>query len=866
MVADQVVDLLEREEQLATLVAAVERARRGDGGTVALVTGEAGAGKSTLVRALAAAIAPRRVATGWCDLLATPRPLGPLLDIARTELRTIPIDGGIADVGATVLDLLAVASSPVLVVEDLHWADAATLDLVRHLARRIQTTRGVVVVTCRDDEVGPSHPVAAVLGDVAACPGVVRVEVPLLSRAATAALLEGTDLDADEVHAVTGGNPFFVTEVAALGTLRPPGAAAAVVARLDRLDRDPRILVEVVSLSPRLLEVDVATRVAGVDVAALDRALEAGVLVERGGGVGFRHELARAAVEASLPVGRRRTGHRRLLAVLEEGGVDDLARLVHHAINGDDAASVRRLGPVAAAQALGRGAPWQAAAFLEAALDALASDDVARSVELRIELVEALHGLDRVDEQVAIADVAVADARTLRAGVGSPLLGRALTQRALASFWSSTPPEDPLADLEEAIPRLEQAGDVPWLAAALRIAAVIALERRHRAGVEAFLSRLAPVVDRLGDEAVHERYARLQAWADLVLGNAERGERALRSAMEGDHTSWQEDVLNAGVLGSAAAEVRRYAIARVALARAAAIAEQFDAHGWADLDRAGLALVALATGRLDEAVVLGRAAVDGAAECAIRATGLAAVGRALTRRGGADDDAEDALQRAVDAGQHCQVNLAVPAVCGLVELQWTRGELDAPTDALRALHADVLQTDSEWLCGETSWWLWRLGEAGVEPDRCAAPYALQLRGRWQEAAAAWHAIGAPWEEAMVLVDGGPEDRLRALRILEGIGAFATADLVRAWLRREDDLAVVPRGPSRATRANPAGLTPRQLEVLELVVAGLDNAGIAARLHLSKRTVEHHVGAVFAKLGVGDRQAAAAVARTLGVGG
>jgi DNA-binding NarL/FixJ family response regulator len=140
---------------------------------------------------------------------------------------------------------------------------------------------------------------------------------------------------------------------------------------------------------------------------------------------------------------------------------------------------------------------------------------------------------------------------------------------------------------------------------------------------------------------------------------------------------------------------------------------------------------------------------------------------------------------------------------------------------------------------------------------------LLLAGDWRAAASAWQQLGCAYEQAQALAHGDDQACLQALGLLDGLGATQAAQRLRRQLRARGSLRI-PRGPSRVTAANPAGLTGRQLEVLALLAAGQSNAEIAERLSLSVKTVDHHVAAVLAKLGVGSRRQAAAAARRLGI--
>jgi DNA-binding CsgD family transcriptional regulator len=201
-------------------------------------------------------------------------------------------------------------------------------------------------------------------------------------------------------------------------------------------------------------------------------------------------------------------------------------------------------------------------------------------------------------------------------------------------------------------------------------------------------------------------------------------------------------------------------------------------------------------------------------------------------------------------------------LCGLAERSWLKGHSDEVAGILEWVYGEALRADSVWARGEVGFWMWRSGAIDGPPKRAAEPYALQMSGDWQGAAKAWRQIGCPYEVAMALADGPEAAKLEALEILDGLGGRPLADLIRRELRNMG-VESVPRGPTKGTRANPAGLTPRQLEVLRLVVEGLSNEQIAEQLYLSKKTVEHHISAIYSKLGVGSRTKAINVAVEVG---
>jgi predicted ATPase len=249
--------LLEREAVLGGLRESLAEASGGCGQLV-LVVGEAGAGKSAAVRAFCdEARGSARVLWGGCDPLFTPRPLGPFLDFAEDAGGGLQeaVDQGPPEVVAALLALARERSATMVVVEDVHWADEATLDVLRLLGRRLWQAPLLVVATYRDDELDRAHPLRIVLGELATQPHVERLPVPPLSAEAVAELAESSELDAAELHRLTGGNPFLVTEVLASGTGAVPATVQdAVLARAARLSERARGLLDAVAIAPPRVE------------------------------------------------------------------------------------------------------------------------------------------------------------------------------------------------------------------------------------------------------------------------------------------------------------------------------------------------------------------------------------------------------------------------------------------------------------------------------------------------------------------------------------------------------------------------------------------------------------------------------------
>ena len=257
----------------------------------------------------------------------------------------------------------------VLVVDDLHWADQGTVDLLRFLLRRIATTHSLVVGTLRPDEIDPSHPLRALLGDAARSPDAVSVVLPPLSTAAIRSLVESRPLDAVHVHELTGGNPFFVTQMLEHeGENLPPTVRDAILARTVDLEQDARDLLDLLVAAPEAIPDRLLPQL-GIGVGPLRALNRAGLIRRSQRGVAFRHDLCRLAIAESLPPGGEAALHRRMLHALEGGAAADPAVLVHHARGAQDPARVLRYATDAGVAAARTGAHSQAAEFFQLALE-----------------------------------------------------------------------------------------------------------------------------------------------------------------------------------------------------------------------------------------------------------------------------------------------------------------------------------------------------------------------------------------------------------------------------------------------------------------------------------------------------------------
>ena len=393
-------ELLEREPSLALLADYAAEARLGDGRLVVL-GGEAGVGKTALLERFQRDLRNARWSWGACDGLFTPRPLGPLYDLADQlggELLDLCARGAHRD--ELFRALLRQVSGPgplnVVVVEDVHWADEATMDLLRFAGRRLREARLLLIVTFRDDDLATDDQLRVALGELARQRSTRRISLTALSACAVQELASGSDLEAAALYQLTGGNPFYVTEVLQAGMAEVPASARdAVLARAAGLSTDARQLLEVAALTGARAEAALLEATAGCPPPAVDELLACGLLAADGGWLRFRHEIARLAVEQAIPARRRAAIQGQILTVLRSSETRDEAQMAFHAEEADDVAAVLRYAPAAARRAARLASHREAVAQFERALRFAAGTDAATVAGLYDELAAELTLLDR---------------------------------------------------------------------------------------------------------------------------------------------------------------------------------------------------------------------------------------------------------------------------------------------------------------------------------------------------------------------------------------------------------------------------------------------------------------------------------------
>lgn len=861
--------LLERDPMLAHLRERRVETRAGQGRLV-MVSGEAGIGKTTLLDAFTAGLPQTvRVLRGTCDPVTPGRPFAPVVDIAAqvgegllTALATADRDR-VFDRFLALLRGLPAGS--VVIFEDVHWADSVTLDLLRVVGRRLPDTRVLIVGTYRSHEVDGAHPLRLTLGDIPARL-VSELRLPPLTLAAVRSLVGRTAIDPASLHESTGGNPFFVTEVIAAGGGNVPSTVRdAVGTRVAALSAEGQGVIQTAAVLGSRVESRLILAVAegAAGTIGLQECLSREMLIDQDGSLGFRHELVRRAIlDAMAPAARARLHGRALRALRAGVAPADTLRLAQHAIGAADPEAIVSLAPLAAEQAAGLGAHGEAADYLEVALAfPSAIDERARAMLLERYAYEC-----SVSDRVAAARTAQETALAIWRRVGDRLReGDGL--RALSTFmWLGGEGDRAREIAESAVEVLRPiAPQSHELAQALAIVAQRRLVATQDDEATAAWARQGlELAEGLADEPVAIHALTTLAVAEIYQG-IPAGWTRLHEALDRARASDLSEAVTRALINfvEAARDFRRYDLADRYVDEALAFLRDHEFDLYRNMLASRIAELALERGRWD---VAEREALALLAETVrsnqVRVRALEVIGRLRARRG------EPGAWQALDEGMRIVGPGELQEICPLhaarAEAAWLEDDLVRTGEEAAAGIALAIPTGAGWWLSELSFWAWRAGRLDVLPEHVEEAYVLHVAGRHREAAQAWARIGCPYQQAAALADSDREaDLLEALSILHALDARALAGRVARKLR-ESGARRIPRGPRPTTRANPRGLSDREIEVLLMIREGARNADIARRLFLSPKTVDHHVSAILRKLGVASREAAGREADRLGL--
>ncbi|WP_267480485.1 ATP-binding protein [Roseibium aggregatum] len=852
--------LLEREEQLQILDE-VRLSISRSGGRIVFVAGEAGIGKSSLIADFLSSLGPEtRKVIGLCDPLITPRPLGPIRDIAAglsgsTQIR----DEEAMLFGGLVEHLSSLREPVVLVIEDLHWADDRTLDWLKFIGRRIAMLPLLLVCSYRDDQLAGYHPLRSAMGEIVPARK-KQINLAPLSLDAVQTLVGSTRLAPNRLLDITGGNPFFLTELLAQsadGSKVPQTIGDAVDARLAGLPQDVVRLLEYVSCWPGAIPSGILLALPLPDgYGTLTQAIEKGLLIESGGRLSFRHEIARIAIYDRLSHPRRVEAHRCFLDHLcnREDGAQPLDMIVHHARGAEHEQLLLRYAPLAADNAASLGAHREAARFLEHVLPLADSLDLEQAAEI-CERWAYEAGLSLGIDADVISSRRKAVELWRKAGnenrVGENL--RWLSRL----HWYRGEAEEAKRYIEEAIEVLENnASATEWAKAkAYALRAQYHMLQDEMSEAVTWGRRALTFAQAVEDVETCTHALNTVGSAMLFRGDPE-GETLLRESLRISlENGFDEQAARVYTnLSECLIEMRALDRAEDLIDAGIRFDSAHDLDAWTYYLIGRKAQLRLEQGRFDEAVTIARGVLGQENQTLLmRMPAQIVLARSLLRLG--DAAAGEALQQALVSAE----KIGEPQYLTVLKIAEIEQSVLAGTSETAAQAWD-------WLCsldprllsprklGEAMFWA-RIAELPLKSTSAPVlpePVRLLLEGKAEEAGLAFQMESSDYLAAWSFAATGKAERLQeADELFRSMGAMAA----RRWLRSREGGSGLPplqRGPYKSSRNHPYGLTAKEQTVLRLLVEGNSNAAIAETLSRSRRTIENHVSSILSKLQAKDR--------------
>lgn len=864
-------ELIERTEQLRVLENQFQQLKSGEGHTVFL-TGEAGAGKTSLVNEYIKIVGSSVVTfIGVCDSLFTPRPLGPLYDIAdqigSDFFALLKDEKDRTLIFATLLRKLADSSKPVILVfEDVHWADEATLDLIKFLTRRINRCKCLFLLTFREDEIHPAHPLKNLFGELP--PGnFSKMQVKGFSRETVDQLAAKKGYPSgNKLYALTGGNPFYVMEILATYSLGiPEKVKDSVLTLFNARSGDTKKFWELLSILPSSgIDLDVAKKIEIEFGNCIEDCIASGIIVLKPGHLTFKHELFRLAIEESLTPYRRKNLHKKMLDLMLESpsARTRLAQLVHHARYAEEGELVAKISPQAAREAVALGAHIEASRLYATAIEFTDKGD-GHLVELYEQHAYECYLTNQIASAITSQRSALEIWRyknlSLKIGDTLRFLSRLL--------WYHGTRDEAMSSALEAVTVLENDTPTRELALAYSNLAQLYMLAGYRKETLNWSQKAIDLATKFEDYEVLS-HALNNLGTVLLMYDEPDGEiklnQSLTIALE---NKLHEHVARAYTnLASRFICNKSFKKALIAFEAGLKYCEAHDLDSWRYYMLSEKCRLLLETGEWSEAETLALTLYNNSFHPNIVRIGSIEVLALLNIRRGKFEEAWRLISEGKKlAAPTREAYRIIPFLCAELELCWIKRDPIPVLEITTAENTLFPEKQNSWQYTKLAYWK---NKCGILNDEVTGvdfigPFRFEYHGNWEAAIQKWNESGCVFEYALALFQGNEEQQRLSLQILNTLGASSTYALFKSILKSKGVLKI-PRGPRESTKKNPAQLTDRQINVLTLLNEGLQNNEIADRLFVSTKTVEHHISAILSKLEVNSRSKAVLEAQKLGI--
>ena len=851
--------LLEREQFISVLSELFQNAKN-DHGSMVSISGEAGIGKSSLVECFIEKYEnDAKVLWGTCDDLFTPRPLAPLFDIAQQLNSKIitQLDSGISrpSIFSNFLKEIQNCEPNIIIIEDVHWADESTLDLLKFLGRRINKLKTLLIITYRDDELKSDHPLKLALSSLPAN-YLKRIKLSPLSKESVNLLASNYGREISSLFENTGGNPLLVTEVL---SNEIPGVSATinelVTSKLNRISNETRTAVELISVIPGKAEKWIVQQLVD-DFSVIDTIIDVGILRSEPETILFRHELTRMAIEESISESKRIDLNSRVLNVLiTQKNIDHfLSRIIHHASRASDVNTIIKYSIPAANQASKLGAHRQAVKIYNIAIQYTNQ----LSLEQQLTLLEGISYECFLTGQVSEAIIASEKVIAILKDHPDPEREGEIYRRLSRMLWYNCQDNEAEIALDTAISIFEKLIPSNQLAMSYSNKSQMYSIREDYQNTLIWGNKALTLARKLNNIEIEAHSLNNIGCVKFSAGE-ETGEIDLLKSLEiSKENDLYEHATRAYVnLGSIHLQQRNLYSADKYFSNGLEYGNEKDIYVFSLCMAGHHAKAKLHLGLWDESIDLANYVLkqkDVPPGNKVMPLNVLAVIRSRRNDPGSLKLINECMNMALEMGE---IEKIVSITAAKAEYFWLQNRLIDIEKELESIYSKVLKTKNQWAIGEVAYWYWKSGGLFDIPPELPEPYLFHIIGKWQEASDSWEELHCPYEKAMALSEGDEESMKKSLEIFESLGASSAVQLIKQKMR-DSGIRSIPKGPRKSTKENFAGLTSRQLEVLKLVANGMSNSEIAENLFISAKTVDHHVSAIFSKLNIHSRVEAAGV--------
>jgi DNA-binding CsgD family transcriptional regulator len=861
-------ELIERDVFLALLQTQFQNIS--EEGHCVLLTGDAGIGKTALIKAFCKRQrGDCKIYLGACDALFTPRPLAPLYDIILQVNSSLwtgshTIEERSELFGRFFHELANQNQKTLIVFEDIHWADEATLDFIKFFARRISQLKCLFILTYRDDEIHPQHPLRNVLGDLS--PDTFsRIQLTALSREAVYRLAGEKGYDAENVYNISGGNPFYLNEIlASYSPGVPENIKDAILAVYDRQEEGTKNAWQICSVIPEGLEIKRFTKIKESWDQAIDHCFAVNILVVKNDKIVFKHELYRRTIENSLSPFKRIVLNKKMLELFlnsfeEEGEIE---RIVHYAKNANENKLVVKYAPLAAKQAASVGAHIEASKLFLTAIEYSDGNDPDQLVEFYEAYSYECYLTNQIEEAI------IFQGKALKIWKEKDLVEQAGNSLWILSrlWWYDGNRDHAEKYAIEAIDMLLSQPDSKAKAMAFSNMSQLKMLSEEIAECIEWGNKAIEIATKIkDDETLCHALNTLGSSQWKVQASAETGKRLLMESLDiALKNSFQEHAARAysNIIYNCVT-VKEYDLANQFLE------DGINYCGERDLDSSNnykLSLnsrILLETGDWEQAASIAKNLLQNPLQPGTIKMGPRIILATIKIRRGEPDgllQLQGAKPIAFKTKEHQRI---VPVMIAALEYEWLTSKEIITEEELQIVHDLVKKVDNIYLNSEFDFWLQKARKRNTGLRELYEPYKLLKAGKARMAADAWEKIGCPFEKAFALFEGNEDDKRSALSIFLQLGAVAVYEKAKMEMRA-GGIKKIPRGLRESTKSNPAQLTNRELDVLNLLQKGVQNKEIAGTLFISPKTADHHISNIFFKLDVNSRSKAVAEAVRLGI--